>query len=1141
MHCVSCGFANLEGMRFCEECGTKLVPRCPSCDQEVRPTAKFCGHCGASLSLSASSSAHPGVLSSTDALQTEVRTPEHGSADAERRQLTVMFCNLVGSTALAAQLDPEELREVVRAYQQICAGIIDYYEGYIAQYLGDGLLVYFGYPLAHEDDARRSVQAALEIVGARQAVPLQRGELSRSAQVRIGIHTGFVVVGEIGSGDKHGHLALGETPNIAARVQEIAAPNTVLISEATQRLVEGDFECRALDPNESTRVIPSLKVYRILSENLVRNRLDRKGTLPPLVGREEEINLLLNRWEHVQEGRGQVILLHGEPGIGKSRLVQALKERVTGERHLWLEARCSSDYQHSALYPLIDFLQRMLQFQREDTPEQKLQKLESTLALGTRHAGPLPEETLPLLAALLSLPVSRFQLPSLTPRKKKEKTLQAILAWLLAVAERQPVFSVWEDLHWADPSTLELLGLLLSQVQTARLLVVLTFRPDFTPAWDMHSHMAHLTLSRLGRRSVEEMVANVTSGKALPSEVVHHITTKTDGVPLFVEELTKMVLESGLLADVGDHYELKGPLSSLAIPSTLQDSLMARLDRLAPVKEIAQLGAAAGREFSYELIHALVPLEEGILQQGLQQLVERELIYQRGLPPQAIYTFKHALIQETAYQSLLKKKRQQLHQQIGQVLEERFPETKETQPELLAHHYTEAGLVAQAIPYWQQAGQRATQRSANIEAIGHLTKGLELLQTLPDSPERIQQELALQIALGTPLLATKGFAAPDVGNVYTRALELCRQIGETPQLFPVLAGLRAFYTVRGESQTARELGEQLLRLAQSAQAPAFLLEAHYALGISTYLLGEFLAARAHFEQSITLYDSQQHRSHALLYGFDTGVACLSLLSRTLWYLGYPDQALKRTCEAVTLAQKLTHPQSLAFALVFASGVHRSRREGQAAQARAEETIALSREQGFVFWGAEGTFYRGWALAEQGHGEEGVTQVRQGVAGWRATGAKGYGTGILTLLVDACEKVGQVEEGLSVLAEALAGVENMGEHYGEAELYRLKGELMLKQFGVPHSRPLTPNTQHAIPSLQAEAEAEGCFLKAIEIARGQRAKSWELRATVSLARLWQQQGKKDEARHMLADIYNWFTEGFDTKDLQEAKVLLEELT
>jgi TOMM system kinase/cyclase fusion protein len=1056
--------------------------------------------------------------------QTAPRPVTPSTPEAERRQLTVLFCDVVDSTVLASRLDPEELREVVRAYQEACSKVIARFDGHIAQYLGDGLLVYFGYPLAHEDDAQRAVRAGLGIVEAIGQLNTRLGE-ERGVQlaVRLGIHTGLVVVGEVGGGTRQEQLALGETPNLAARLQGIAAPNTLVISAATLQLLGGFFACQALGTRPVKGFAQPLEVYQVLYESMARSRLEAAGStgLTPLVGREQEVALLLERWAQVKDGLGQVVLLSGEAGIGKSRLVQVLKEHVAAEPQAWLTpCQCSPYYQNTALYPLIDLLERVvLRFAREESLPQKRSKLEGFVV---QYGLPLAE-AIPLFAALLSLPLTADYAPlTMSPEQQKQQTLQALLTILLRRAAQQPVLFVMEDLHWIDPSTRELLSLLVDQGPTARILVLLTFRPDFPPPWTGRSHLTQVTLPRLPRRQAVEMTSQVAHRKALPPEVVEQVVAKTDGVPLFVEELTKMVLESGLLQEREERYELRGPLPPLAIPATLHDSLMARLDRLATVKGLAQLEATLGREFSYELLQAVSPWDEGTLRCGLQQLVEAEFLYQQGLPPQATYLFKHALIQEAAYQSLLRRTRQRHHQHIAQVLEARFPALCEMQPELLAHHSTEAGLHEQAIGYWQKAGQRASERSANLEAIGHLTTGLEVLKTLPDTPERTQHELTLHTALGVPLRATKGLGAPEVGQVYARARELCQQVEETPQLVPVLRGLWEFYELQGALTTARELGEQLLTLAQRVHAVEFLLVAHNVLGDTLLWLGEFAGARAHLEQGMALYTLQQHRAHAFLYGYDSGVHGLALGALALWHLGYPEQALRRIHDALTLAQELSHPFSLAFALDFAAYLHQLRREGQAAQERAAAIIALSTDQGFPFWGACGTILRGWALAEQGQSAEGIAQMCQGIAALRATGAELQRPYCLALLAEAYGQAGQADEGLRVLAEALTAVHTTGERQHEAELYRLKGELLLKQ-DVPD-----------------EQEAESCFCRAVDVARQQQAKSFELRAAMSLSRLWQPQGKSAEARQLLEPIYGWFTEGFDTADLQDAKTLLEAL-
>jgi TOMM system kinase/cyclase fusion protein len=1127
MQCPQCQCENRAGRRFCAECGAPLPLACPACGFTNEPGAKFCGGCGTPLAGPASLPTQPAQHPAPSAVQSHQEAPPpvaRGTPEAERRQLTVLFCDLVDSTVLASQLDPEELRVVVRAYQDTCAKVIARFEGYIAQYLGDGLLVYFGYPLAHEDDAQRAVRAGLGMLEALGQLNTRlEQEWGVHLAARLGIHTGLVVVGEVGGGTRQEQLALGETPNLAARLQGVAAPNTLVISATTFQLLGGFFACQPLGTPPLKGQAQPLAVYRVLYESMARSRLEAASSTgwTPLVGREQEIGLLLERWTQVKEGVGQVVLLSGEAGIGKSRLVQVLTEQVAAEPQAWLTpCQCSPYYQNTALYPMIDLLERVaLRFEREESPPQKLSKLEGFLV---QYGLPLAE-TVPLFAALLSLPLTADYVPlTVSPEQQKQQTLHALLTILLRIAAQQPVLFVMEDLHWVDPSTLEFLSLLVDQGPTARILALFTFRPDFSPPWTGRSHLTQVTVHRLPRRQAVEVIRQVAHGKSLPSEVVEQIGAKTDGVPLFVEELTKMVLESGLLQEREERYELTGSLPPLAIPATLHDSLMARLDRLATVKALAQLGATLGREFAYDLLQAVSLWDEATLQRGLHQLVEAEFLYQQGLPPQATYVFKHALIQEAAYQSLLRSTRQQYHQRIAQVVESRFPELCETQPELLAHHYTEADVLGQAIPYWQRAGQRAIERSANVEAISHLNKGLELLATLPDTAEHTQHELTLQTVLGSSLMTIKGFAAPEVERVYTRARALCRQVGETPQLFPVLWGLWLFYEVRGELQTAREFAEQLLSLAQRQQDPALLLTAYRAMGQTVYWQGELARARAYLEQGIALYDPQRHRSLAFDYSQDAGVGLRTFVAHVLWYLGYPDQAVERIQEALTLAGELSHSFSLAHALDHAGWLHQYRREERLAQEQAEADMVLCREQGFAFFLANGTIMHGWALAAQGRRAEGMPQMRQGMATLRA-----IGVGLLlprdhTMLAEVYGESDQAEEGLRLLAEALATTHQQGSQLWEPELYRVKGELLLRQ-PVPDA-----------------PEAESCFHQALDSARRQEAKSLELRAAMSLSRLWQQQGKRAEARALLAPIYGWFTEGFDTTDLREAKALLEAL-
>jgi class 3 adenylate cyclase/predicted ATPase len=1043
------------------------------------------------------------------------------ASDAERRQLTVLFCDLVDSTPLADRLDPEEWREVVRAYQDACAKVIARFDGHIAQYLGDGLLVYFGYPRAHEDDAQRAVRAGLgmiEAVGQLNTTLTQQHGLSLA--VRLGCHTGLVVVGEVGGGTRYEQLALGGTPNVAARLQGVAAPNTLVIGALTHQLLGGLFACQSLGTPTLKGVAQPVEVYQVLYESTARTRLEAIGLsgLTPLVGRETELRMLQDSWDRVLAGQGQVVLLSGEAGIGKSRLVQALTEHAA-ERQGWLiPCQCSPYYQHTAFYPLIDLFERVvLRFERGESAAHKLRKLEGFLV----QIGLPLAEAVPHFASLLSIPLSDDYAPaSGTPEQQKQQTMRALLTAVMRRAANQPVLFVIEDLHWVDPTTLELLSLLVDQCHTAPIMAVLTCRPDFSPPWAGRDQLTEVSLTRLQHREAAELTSRVAHGKSLPSDVVAQVVAKTDGVPLFVEELTKMLIESGLLVEKAERYELTGPLPPLAIPNTLHDSLTARLDRLSTVKSLAQLGATLGREFTYALLQAVSPWGDGILQEGLAQLVTAEFLYQQGQPPKATYRFKHALIQDAAYQSLLTSTRQQHHQRIAGVLESQFPEIVATQPELLARHYTEAGLIAQALPYWQAAGQQALARSANREAASHATKGLEALNSLPETSDRATLELALQIMLGAALGATQGYQA--VEHVYARACELAREVGSAPELFPALWGFWYSHLAQGDIHRARGLALEFLAQSEQQEDPLIRAVGHRMLANTAWWAGDLTEARDHSHLGLSLYGSQEHRAGEVSYGQDSGVCCGWIGALTSWALGYPDQAVRAMEETLARARALAHPFSVAQVMLFFAQLGQLRREPHAALEHADAALALCVEQGLDAYGNWSLLPRGWALAQLGDVPAGIADIRTALEGRLATGTRAVLPRFLASLGEAYGMAGQVEEGLEAMEQAVQTVQENDERLYEAEVYRLKGELLMKR---------------SVPDMPG---AEACFRQAIEVARRQQAKSWELRAAVSLGLLLQQKGDVDEARSALAPVYACFTEGFDTADLQEAKALLGEL-
>jgi class 3 adenylate cyclase/predicted ATPase/DNA polymerase III delta prime subunit len=1040
----------------------------------------------------------------TEKIAVESRALEPG---AERRQLTVMFADLVGSTALAARLDPEDLREVIGAYHRCVGDTVARFGGFVAKYMGDGVLVYFGYPQARENATEQAVRAGLALVDT-----VRRLQQPEPLRVRIGIGTGQVVVGDlITSGEGQERGVVGETPNLAARLQALAEPDTVVIGSQTRQLLGDLFEYRDLGGVEVKGFPGPINPYQVVWESAIESRFEAlHGATPtPLVGRDEEVDLLQRHWHRAKSGEGRVVLLSGEPGIGKSRLLLALQEQIEKEPHTRLRYFCSAHHQDSALHPTIAQLGRAAGFEREDTPETKAEKLDALLAAAS------PDDRA-LVADLLSLPTEGSS-PTLqlTPQRKKEKTFEALLRQLEDLTRKAPVLMLFEDVHWIDPSSRELLDLLIGRVLRLPVLLLATFRPEFQPPWTGLAHVSALVLNRLDHNEGAALVQRVVGNGELHSDVVAEIIERTDGVPLFVEELTKAVLEGGSV-------ELsRAAVTTLDVPATLQASLMARLDRLgSTVREVAQVGAVLGREFSYELLAAVAQRNAAELNAALDQLVTAGLAFRRGETRHATLLFKHALVQDAAYGMLLRGKRRELHRRVAQVLQEEWPEIAEAQPELLAQHCAQAGLVEQAISYYSRAGQRALARSAMAEATAQLKKGLELLASLPESESRLRQELELQIVLGRALNATQGFASRAVGETYACARDLCERLGRPPQIVPVIYGQCVHHLLNGPLRVARDLAADLLQLGADAGNAAVTNVGQRVSGVVYFQLGEFLSSRALLEEALARFDPKDRPFYMSLMTHDGRVAALSDLSYDLFCLGYLDQARLKGEAAVAEARKLGHPFSLALALTIAWSVDWATGSRGERQARADELTNVAEEHGFPFFRAWGTFHRGWGLVEGGKTMEGIALLRSGAAEQRAIGAVAFLPFSLTLLADAEGKAMERDQALGHLAEAERIVVETGNRWAEAELHRVRGDLMC--------------------SGEDYTAAESCFCHAIGIAQQQRAKFWELRCAMSLARLWNVQGKRDAARELLGPIYGWFSEGFDAPVLKEAKTLLSGL-
>jgi len=1031
-------------------------------------------------------------------------------ADAERRQLTVLFCDLVGSTALSSRLDPEDLREVIAAYHRAVANIVAEFDGFVAKYMGDGVLVYFGYPRAHEDDAERAVRAGLGAIDAVGRLDVKSIKL----QARVGIATGLAIVGDlIGEGSAQEQAVVGETPNLAARLQALAGPNMLVISEATRRQIGGLFDLEDLGPLRLAGFAEPQGAWRVLGESGEVSRFEalRSGETP-LVGREEEVELLIRRWHQAKSGEGRVVLISGEPGIGKSRLTAALSEHIGSEPHTRLRYFCSPHHQDSALYPFIAQLEHAAGFVRGDAVGTKLGKLQTMLAPGTPRA-----DDVALLAELLSLPSNAADL-NLSPQRKREKMFEALLNQLEAEVGRQPVLMVFEDVHWIDPTSRELLDLTVDRVRQLPMLLAISFRPEFQPPWNGRSHVTSLVLNRLGERDGTALAQQLANA-ALSPEIVAQIVERTDGVPLFVEELTKAVLESVGQGDRVATVLATASPAALSVPATLHASLIARLDRLGPVpKEVAQIGAVIGREFAYELIELVAQRDERELQAALGQLSAAELLFCRGAAPHSSYLFKHALVQDAAYSTLLRGRRQELHAQAAAALDVHFSDLVEREPELLAHHLTAAGDTGRAIDQWLKAGRHAAARFAHMEAIRHFERGLEAVAVLPEGLIRDGCEIELQLARGPSLFTAKGFGAADAAEAYSRARELAEQRDDAHQLFMALNGLWQSANGAGRILECRKLSNRLQRLTANSADDDLRLQAHHSAWATCLFSGEPAAGRKHCEAGRRLYNPERHRLHHQVYGgHDPGMCGRYLGAQIHWLLGYPEKGLALGSEALALADQIAHPFSLAIALQYNSMLHLDRGEPELAMQRLDAAMALAAEQrlGLVL---EPQLLRGAALTARGSLEEAVACVHEGLEGPNGSRRlRSYG---LAKLADTLTRRGEQSAGLAAAREGLCTVEKTGHRQWEAELLRLEGVAL---FG-----------------LNMLEDSQNALEEALRVARKQHAKANELRAATSLARLWGEQGRRAEARDLLAPVYGWFTEGFDTADLKGAKALLDEL-
>ena len=1100
MKCPGCGTENSASVKFCSECGAPMGVPCPHCAHRNARDAQKCAGCGHSLSAA----------------------PAQGPA-AERRNLTVFFADIAGSTALSEKLDPEDLRALFAKYQSDCVEIVNRYEGHVAQFLGDGVLAYFGYPAAHEDDASRAVRAALEITAriAGAAPDANRPPDATRPLVRIGIHTGLVVVGEVGAGGRREQLALGETPNVAARLQSEAQPGAIVISEATRALLAGQFALEELGSKTLKGLSRPMQVFRVIAKSRTTSRFQAMTSaqgLTSFVGRDRELKSIRTAWAEACDGRGCTLILQGQAGIGKSRLLEAAIQQAGDRAHEAFEAQCSPYQLNNPLFPIIEMIERRVGIEENMSATEKLDLLEQ-FAVG--RGVPL-EQAAVALGGLFSVSTAeRYPDVELPPARSLQWTIEIVAELLIHSVDGSPVLLLVEDLHWADPSTLDLLAQIFERQSDKAVLMVGTARPEFTAPWLDHPRCRRVRVDALPPEDTRALVARVVGPKPLPPALLDELVSRTGGIPLFVEAVTRTVIDAGILRELADRFELTGPLPPGLIPATVQDSLMGRIDRLGADRAVAQLAATIGRECSFELLQTVLDKSTQALAAAVLHLVELEIVIENGVPPGSTYTFRHALIQDAAYGSLLRTTRQEFHGKIAEALTNRFPLMAETKPELLARHFEGAGRIPEAIAGWMRAGQQAQQRSALRECTAYLQKAISLLETLPaDDPGRLKSEMEAQLAISTALMSTIGWGSREAEAACIRARDLCEKLGNHNGFFGAMWGLWTVYFLRGTIGPALEAVKPVEQFALATEYPNLLIVAHQAVGYTLYFHGEFAKAREHAAEALALYTPERELELVAIFQLPFSFACGNFLAMSLWFMGYPEQAEHARIDAWSVIDALAIPAATAYGLGNVLMIHYARRDYSTVERAAEQLYELATDGGYLLWAAQGRIYRGWAQAMNGQSEAGIAEMKAGLESYRLTGSDLMTTQFCLMMAEAQLRAGRPGDALAALSRGLAYVESAQERAFEPELHRLRGEIMIAQ--------------------GARAAGESSLRRAIERAQAQEAKMLELRAAIPLAKLRRTHGQFAEAVALLQPLHAWFTEGADTPELREAHEILESL-